>query len=327
MGDSCGTGACASGTVQCNGTGDGLSCSTEGSVATETCNDTDDDCDGSTDEEVSGSTCCTQDSDCSAFDLPSVCNDASTCQGTRQDGECQSYACISGSPVADDTGCGATTVANECGAYDPAMCNAQADQSTPSCETSCSDDSACDDTAACLSSKCAHQVCELTGSAGETAECQINLARAAQGNDEPVSVSFTLAYDADDATVSKIVPCSGTCTEHDPDATGISLTTGHSVRTCAQSGGTCTTDRFQMLIFGTDSDAITSAYVDGGSVSGSPTFMKVKFTLVTDGPHKVLVDPSADMDAANATARLLELEAGHKDGGSPAHWLQSGAQR
>ncbi len=49
VGKACGTGRCANGVTTCNGAGNGIVCSTDGQVTTETCNGVDDDCDGLTD--------------------------------------------------------------------------------------------------------------------------------------------------------------------------------------------------------------------------------------------------------------------------------------
>ena len=56
LGDSCGTGACAAGSVVCNGAQTGLECDTEtgvgNQVTTESCDGTDEDCDGVLDNDV-----------------------------------------------------------------------------------------------------------------------------------------------------------------------------------------------------------------------------------------------------------------------------------
>ncbi|MGB0592114.1 MAG: MopE-related protein, partial [Myxococcota bacterium] len=49
-GDSCGTGACASGTVVCHAGGDALTCDTATSATPDVCDDADNDCDGKVDE-------------------------------------------------------------------------------------------------------------------------------------------------------------------------------------------------------------------------------------------------------------------------------------
>ena len=50
-GESCGTGACASGTVVCHAGGDALTCDTASQASPDICDDTDNDCDGAVDEE------------------------------------------------------------------------------------------------------------------------------------------------------------------------------------------------------------------------------------------------------------------------------------
>ncbi len=61
-GESCGTGACAGGTMVCNATQTDLVCSTAGNAHAETCNNADDDCDGTKDENSDAS--CDDQKDC-----------------------------------------------------------------------------------------------------------------------------------------------------------------------------------------------------------------------------------------------------------------------
>ena len=100
-----------------------------------------------------GGDCCANDSDCGALGSPSACNDPATCQGARVDATCQaSFQCAT-STVDDDSGCvGQGT--DDCGLYPSVSCSADADQSSPTCATSCVTDGDCDANAFCDNGTC-----------------------------------------------------------------------------------------------------------------------------------------------------------------------------
>jgi hypothetical protein len=94
--------------------------------------------------------CCAADTDCNdSYATRVVCDDASTCQGSRHDKKCINSQCTS-MPVDDDSGC-TTLLANMCGDYADALCTDSQTQPTagPVCRTSCMVDAECDRTAYC----------------------------------------------------------------------------------------------------------------------------------------------------------------------------------
>jgi len=94
--------------------------------------------------------CCSAASDCPVTGgFISVCEDAATCQGTTGAAACDSNVCGTVAGVADDRGCDTDTVANECGFFLAARCNAMSAQSTPACPSTCSADAQCDASAHC----------------------------------------------------------------------------------------------------------------------------------------------------------------------------------
>ena len=81
IGEACGTGACAGGTVVCTGDHLGAECSTWGSISSETCNGVDEDCDGQVDENT--------DSQCAdAFNCTTDRCTSGACQSTIDNGRC-----------------------------------------------------------------------------------------------------------------------------------------------------------------------------------------------------------------------------------------------
>lgn len=123
-----------------------------------------------------GEDCCATDSDCPGFPGEgNVCNDRVSCQGSRGVVQCSaSSQCETTSGVADDTGCGGSPepAADSCGLFRDVFCTGAADQTAPSCETTCSQDTQCDAGAFCN----AFGECELPGPDGTTCgandECQ-----------------------------------------------------------------------------------------------------------------------------------------------------------
>jgi hypothetical protein len=73
LGESCGTGACADGVVQCAESGAAAECSSAGAATDETCNDVDDDCDGEVDEELENLGVCLSEGLCEGVEIPNLC--------------------------------------------------------------------------------------------------------------------------------------------------------------------------------------------------------------------------------------------------------------
>jgi len=118
------------------------------SPSPEMCDGVDDDCDAVVDN---GCGPCQSDADCYAFDQPATCNDASTCQGSRQEGVCDvSQLCVP-ALVDDDSAC-AGLPSSDCGPYPGIACTADLDQPADQaslCSSSCAADAECDTTGHC----------------------------------------------------------------------------------------------------------------------------------------------------------------------------------
>ncbi len=103
-----------------------------------------------------GSTsCCGRAEDCPAgFEQPSICADAATCQGQRRDRTCEEHVCGTSEPIADDRGCGAGLISDECGLYLAVRCSGEPAQADPPCPQGCRDDGECDPEAHCDGGRC-----------------------------------------------------------------------------------------------------------------------------------------------------------------------------
>jgi len=94
--------------------------------------------------------CCSSDDCCSApGDCPSnytnapQCGNAVTCQGTRADATCAANTCGTSGTIEDDTGCTDVTQSKTCDPYVPVLCAGTADQTEPTCPTTCTLDNEC----------------------------------------------------------------------------------------------------------------------------------------------------------------------------------------
>lgn len=100
-------------------------------------------------------TCCSVTADCpGGGGVARVCDNDTTCQGTRGETECMASVCQTMSGIPDDTACGPATLARDCGLYDSVYCTGASDQTPPTCATSCSGDAACIDAAHCEFGDC-----------------------------------------------------------------------------------------------------------------------------------------------------------------------------
>ena len=94
--------------------------------------------------------CCGAATDCpGSGGVGAVCEDSVTCQGSRGELTCVDNACGTRAGVPDDTACGPTIVADDCGPYVAVSCTGAASQPVPRCPSSCSTDAACDGDAHC----------------------------------------------------------------------------------------------------------------------------------------------------------------------------------
>jgi hypothetical protein len=93
--------------------------------------------------------CCAAATDCSSsYTAAPVCDDASSCQGHRQEATCEAYVCAT-QRVPDDSACDVLLVSDTCGLYVPVFCNGQVVQLDPPCPAQCTSDAQCDDGAHC----------------------------------------------------------------------------------------------------------------------------------------------------------------------------------
>lgn len=96
--------------------------------------------------------CCGTTSDCpGGGTVTTLCDSASTCEGSRGETTCDpvDFQCNTISGIPDDSACTSTTMALDCGPYDPVFCDGSSDQPTPACPTSCLSDTECIDAAHC----------------------------------------------------------------------------------------------------------------------------------------------------------------------------------
>ena len=92
----------------------------------------------------SGGDCCDVSASCPAsYDRAPVCGTNATCQGTRRDRVCVGSVCTVGPEVADDRACSAEIQALGCEPYQPIFCSGSANQTPPSCPTTCTSDAQC----------------------------------------------------------------------------------------------------------------------------------------------------------------------------------------
>ncbi len=101
--------------------------------------------------------CCAASQDCPTFGISApICEDTATCQGSRGQAICSNNECGAQNGVPDDTACDASVVADECGFYRAIHCTGAANQTPPSCPTSCTANGDCDANAYCdpLSDTC-----------------------------------------------------------------------------------------------------------------------------------------------------------------------------
>jgi len=116
--------------------------------------------------------CCIADAGCGGNTL--TCDNMTTCQGTRGDATCISNTCTVMTGIADDTSCGSDIVAIDCGLYLPALCDGTADQTPPSCATSCTLDTECIPTSHCDLGSCVPDR-PAGGTCGRNEDCQDGL--------------------------------------------------------------------------------------------------------------------------------------------------------
>ena len=104
----------------------------------------------------SSGTCCSTAADCPGVGgIGAVCDDPTTCQGTRGELACIDFTCRTIGGIPDDSACTPTTLARDCGLYAPVYCTGGTDQAPPACPVTCDEDSDCVDGAHCEVGVCA----------------------------------------------------------------------------------------------------------------------------------------------------------------------------
>jgi hypothetical protein len=280
----------------------------------------------------------------------SLCDVEGQCQPGNT---CASGACVpkagEGSPCTLDSECAAGFHCNE---------TALACEADKVVGEACNVASDCVDTAACFDGKCAHVLCEVSGSKGQVAGCQLHLARAAAADLPATMLELRLAYVESDLTPDSMTTCGpleapftgfpcpdGTecaafgdsdiycnpdndqcekCTAWELTDTEAVLPTGHMISTCSQPPkDTCTSGRYRFLFAGTESLPITAAYLDGnGVVQGESLFLTFNLLLDKDlpSPTAVAVLP-ADFKATDKFAGALAVTVGHSSAPNPTHYI------
>ena len=117
--------------------------------------------------------CCGTANDCpGSYSSPPVCTSPSACDGEADVAACQANICVTIPDVDDDSACGPTTLASNCGPYDSVFCSGSSTQTAPTCLSSCTSDGECDTNAYCdAGSSCVPD--EPNGDAcQDNAECQ-----------------------------------------------------------------------------------------------------------------------------------------------------------
>ena len=78
-----------------------------------------------------------------------MCTSPTACDGEADVAVCRASICGTVDNVDDDSACGPTTRASDCGPYRPIFCTGSSTQEPPECPDSCTSDSECDSNAYC----------------------------------------------------------------------------------------------------------------------------------------------------------------------------------
>jgi hypothetical protein len=114
--------------------------------------------------------CCSDVRDCSVgTGIAIICDDASTCQGSRGPVACRRFRCTTQDGESDDSACDQRVVADECGPFASISCTGEAEQMPPRCANTCESDNDCDRDAHC-DSTCLPDV-RRGGACDENSDC------------------------------------------------------------------------------------------------------------------------------------------------------------
>jgi hypothetical protein len=307
---------------------------------------------------TAGKECCQVAADCGPpAELP-VCDDLELCQGHAYQAACVGFQCVA-QEIASDVGCGVDIVVSECAPFAPVTCTGQAVQPFPgACPTTCADEAGCLPGNVCSpQGGCEPPICTLQGTAGQVVDCPLHLATKQAGLDSAVQIQFWMDYDDAKATVDALATCGQIaipfpctlggnecdvfgdpdffcdpvsltcheCTTFPPDSVSAKLPSGHSIETCMKPPPNCKANSLFVLVWGTESAPITTAYMQGGAVVGSSGFVTIRFKLDQNVPAAIPVSIAAkDFAAANGLAQSLPLEVKKLAAGSPGYVIVSG---
>lgn len=262
---------------------------------------------------------CEKDGDCSALDDGDLCTGIYTCQdgecalepGTvvtcpGYGGGCQVWTCNPETGDCDQAPAEEGTWCDGGSCQEDAMCGAGGE--CAGAEVNCNDGNPCT-TDSCLPGQgCEHTVeegcveayaiCEISGTAGETAQCPLQLVRKAPDGGLAVAVDLQMAWDADllalDGFIDEVC-LGGVCLDKavpqcDEDNTGCVWGTlypsGHSIVAVAHDLADWV-DHGSLLFFNPsapDAPVSTAEADEEYSVTGDPLLLTAQVTLAVDVP-------------------------------------------
>ena len=117
--------------------------------------------------------CCATAQDCPGrYSTPPTCPSPEACDGEADVAVCTDSTCHTAQHVDDDSACGPTVIADDCGAYRSIYCTGASTQTAPHCPTSCTGDSECDSDAYCDGGHACVPDEPDGGSCSDDGECQ-----------------------------------------------------------------------------------------------------------------------------------------------------------
>ena len=258
---------------------DGNACTTDGSNATDGCTHEDVDCDD-------GDACTNDDCDAASgcINIAVDCGDGDNCTTDSCD------AATGCSNVAVDCDDGDVCTDDSCDAASGDCVNTTDESNDPSCETAGPDNA----------------FCEVSGNAGDTVICALQMARATEGTATPAAAQLEIHFDSaavtpvqlqDEACFNIPVPPFQICNVA-ATPPGVLSPSGHVVNISPTDVADWDAQGFGKVLLSNPSNpaaAISDAFLDGtGAVSGDAQFLELALTL------------DADIDAANPSILTFE---------------------
>lgn len=161
-------------------------------------------------------------------------------------------------------------------------------------------------------------LCQISGNAGSTAVCLLQLARRQQAEPNASALQLSIAY-PDSLAAQKATACE-TCVPTYPPS--IALPSGHLLLMAPGTPSTWSgAATFAILNFGSPTAPITDAYEIFGGINGDPVFLALTFLLTADiDPSKPapVVASSVVASGPGAIPLIVEVENGTIFTGVPA---------